>query len=54
MKRQRLLRHLRKHDCGFEREGGNHTWVRNRSTGQRSFVPRHRAIKPSLVRQIGE
>lgn len=52
MKRQRLMRHLREHNCAFVREGGNHTWVVNLLTGQKSFVPRHREIKPGLVRQI--
>jgi hypothetical protein len=52
MKRRRLLRHLREHDCHYVREGGEHTWVQNRGTGAKSFVPRHSEIKPGLVRQI--
>lgn len=52
MKRQRLFRHLREHDCHFEHEGGDHTRVINQATGQRSFVPRHREIKPGMVHQI--
>lgn len=39
MKRTELLRHLREHDCGFVREGGNHSWWGNLALNRRSSVP---------------
>jgi mRNA interferase HicA len=52
MKRQRLIRHLQEHHCQIMKEGGDHTWVQNQITGRRSFVPRHREIKPNVVHDI--
>lgn len=52
MKRQKLLRHLGEKNCMVVKEGKAHTCVQNRTTGSKSFVPRHREIKPSLVREI--
>ena len=52
MKRQKLLRHLRQHGCGFDREGGKHTTVFNPANNRQSRVPRHREIKAGLVREI--
>jgi mRNA interferase HicA len=52
MKRQQLLRHLREHGCEVVGEGGRHTRVHNPANGQRSVVPRHREIKPTIVREV--
>jgi predicted RNA binding protein YcfA (HicA-like mRNA interferase family) len=52
MKRQKVLEHLRIHGCTDVREGGNHTTVCNPTTRRFSRVPRHREIKPGLVRAI--
>jgi hypothetical protein len=52
MKRHKLLRYLRLHGCQVEKEGGDHTWVRNLTNGLRSFVPRHVEVKPGTVRTI--
>lgn len=52
MKRQKLLKHLRQHDCHVVGEGAKHTRVLNRANGRRSVVPRHREISPGLVREI--
>jgi mRNA interferase HicA len=52
MKRQWLLRHLRDNHCLIVKEGGEHTWVQNQFTGRKSFVPRHREIKPAVLRVI--
>jgi mRNA interferase HicA len=52
VKRRRLLQHLVQNGCEILDEGGNHTRVRNRLNGLRSFVPRHREIKPNLVQAI--
>ena len=52
MKRRRLLRHLSQEGCEIVGEGGSHTRVRNPRNGFRSVVPRHREIKPNMVRTI--
>lgn len=52
MKRKKLFKHLASHGCLFEREGGKHTTVYNPATNHQSRVPRHREIKPGLVREI--
>ena len=52
MKRKQLLKHLSAHDCVVVKEGSEHTWVQNTATKQKSFVPRHREIKPGTVRAI--
>ncbi len=52
MKRRKLLRHLRDHQCVFVREGAGHTIVSNAAKDLQSEVPRHREVKFALVRQI--
>jgi mRNA interferase HicA len=52
MKREELLRHLRKHGCVMLREGGRHSWWHNPSRNRRSAVPRHREIHDLLARKI--
>jgi hypothetical protein len=46
------MQHLRQHGCAFEREGAKHTTVHNPVNNRQSRVPRHREIKPGLVREI--
>jgi mRNA interferase HicA len=52
MKREELLRHLRKHGCVMLREGGRHSWWHNPARNRRSAVPRHREIHDLLARKI--
>jgi mRNA interferase HicA len=52
MKRKAFLRHLASRDCELVREGGNHSWWRNRTTNKRSAVPRHQEVNDLLVRKI--
>ena len=52
MKRQELIRHLRRHGCELLREGGNHSVYVNRPALKTSTVPRHREVNEFLVRKI--
>lgn len=52
MKRRKLVRHLRKHDCALLREGGRHSWWHNPSSNRRSAIPRHAEIDDRLARKI--
>ncbi|MGH6921923.1 MAG: type II toxin-antitoxin system HicA family toxin [Geminicoccaceae bacterium] len=52
MKREELLRQLRKHGCVMLREGGRHSWWHNPARNRRSAVPRHREIHDLLARKI--
>ena len=52
VKRRRLLVHLRAARLRVRCEGGDHAPVRNPATGAETSVPRHREIKPGLVRLI--
>lgn len=52
MKRQELLRHLRKHGCALLREGSRHSWWHNPDRNRRSAIPRHREIDDLLARKI--
>ena len=52
MKRQDLLRHLRKHGCYLKREGSAHSLWWNPKTGQIQAVPRHTEIPNRLVQRI--
>ena len=52
MKRRALLRHLATLDCELVREGGNHSWWRNRRSNKRSAVPRHAEIHDLLAKKI--
>ena len=52
MKRNALLKHLRKHGCYLKREGGSHSlWV-NPKSGKVEAVPRHTEIPDLLARKI--
>lgn len=52
MKREGLLRHLRKHGCYLKREGGSHSLWCNPNTGQVEAVPRHTEIPNKLAKKI--
>jgi predicted RNA binding protein YcfA (HicA-like mRNA interferase family) len=52
MKRRQFLRYLSRHGCEVLGEGGDHTRLRNPSNGLRSVLPRHRELKPGLIRTI--
>jgi mRNA interferase HicA len=52
MKRQDLLRHLRKHGCYLKREGSAHSIWWNPQTGEIQAVPRHTEIPNRLAQRI--
>jgi mRNA interferase HicA len=52
MKREELLRHLRRHECELLREGSRHSWWYNPDQNKRSAVPRHNEIDDNLARKI--
>jgi hypothetical protein len=57
VKREDLLRHLRRHGCRPLREGRGHSvWV-NPANGHQASVPRHREVNDytarSICRQLG-
>jgi mRNA interferase HicA len=52
MKRQDLLRHLRKHGCYLKREGSAHSLWWNPQTGQIQAVPRHTEVPNRLAQRI--
>jgi len=52
VKRQELLRHLRRHGCELLREGGSHSVYVNRAALKTSTVPRHREVNEFLARKI--
>ncbi|MES2657521.1 MAG: type II toxin-antitoxin system HicA family toxin [Verrucomicrobiota bacterium] len=52
MKRRALIGYLAKEGCELVREGGNHSWWRNRASNRRSAVPRHTEVNDLLVKKI--
>ena len=52
MKRNALLRHLRRHGCYLKREGSAHSLRANPNTGTVQAVPRHVEIPNLLARKI--
>jgi predicted RNA binding protein YcfA (HicA-like mRNA interferase family) len=52
MKRNALLKHLRKYGCFLKREGRSHSLWLNPQTGEVEAVPRHTEIPDRLVRKI--
>jgi mRNA interferase HicA len=52
MKRQALLRHLRRYGCYLKREGGSHSLWINPVNGSVETVPRHNEIPDKLARRI--
>ena len=52
MKRNALLKHLRKYGCFLKREGRSHSLWLNPQTGEVEAVPRHTEIPDRLARKI--
>jgi hypothetical protein len=52
MRREGLLRHLRRNGCVLRREGKEHTLWENPQTGHAETVPRHSEIANLLARRI--
>jgi len=52
MKRNALLKHLRKHGCVLKREGRSHSLWLNPETGEVEAAPRHVEISDKLARKI--
>jgi predicted RNA binding protein YcfA (HicA-like mRNA interferase family) len=52
VKRESLIRHLRRHGCYLKREGRSHSIWTNPNTGQSEAIPRHAEIADRLVRKI--
>jgi len=52
MKREGLLRHLRRHGCLLRREGKEHSLWENPQTGHAEAVPRHAEIANLLAKRI--
>ncbi len=52
MKREGLLKHLRRHGCVLKREGRRHSLWTSPQTGQTEAVPRHVEIPDVLARKI--
>jgi mRNA interferase HicA len=52
MKRNALLKHLRKHGRELLREGSRHSWWHNPALNKRSSVPRHTEIIDTLANKI--
>ena len=52
MKRNVLLKHLKKNECTLSREGANHSWYINSINGKRAPVPRHPDINEITVLHI--
>jgi mRNA interferase HicA len=52
MKREALVRHLRRNGCQLLREGGRHSWWHNPTQNKRSAVPRHKEIDDDLARKV--
>ena len=52
MKRNELLRQLKKEGCKFLRHGSRHDIYINPKTGQKQPVPRHSEIDNALAKHI--
>lgn len=52
MKRRDLLRHLQRHGCILDREGGRHSIWLNPRNGITQAVPRHVEIGDFLAKRI--
>ena len=52
MKRQSLIKHLRKHGSSLKREGRSHSLWTNPDTGAVEAIPRHSEIDDRLARKI--
>jgi hypothetical protein len=52
MKRNDLIKHMRRNGCFLKREGAGHSLWCNPSTGHSEAVPRHTEIPNRLARKI--
>jgi mRNA interferase HicA len=52
VKRRDLERHLRQQGCRLDREGANHSWWAAPGGRPRAAIPRHRELRPAVVRAI--
>ena len=52
MKREALLKHLRRYGCYLKREGGSHSLWINPSNGNVEAVPRHTEVSDQLAKKI--
>ena len=52
MKRNTLLKHLRRNNCFLKREGASHSLWTNPQTGKVEAVPRHTEISNRLARKV--
>ncbi len=52
MKRRDLISILEKLGCIFVRQGANHDWYKNESTGIFQPIPRHKEINENLAKSI--
>jgi mRNA interferase HicA len=52
MKRNELLKHLRRYGCFLKREGGAHSLWTNPNTGRLEAIPRHTEISDKLAIKI--
>ena len=49
MKREKILKYFREHDCEVYREGKKHTIIFNRANAKITAIPRHPDINDKLV-----
>jgi len=52
MKREALLRRLRRHGCDLKGEGRSHSLWSNPTSGRVETIPRHTEIPNTLARKI--
>lgn len=52
MKLRKLEKHLRRHCCRVQREGGSHTIWENQLNGRVQAVPRHKEVQTNTARSI--
>ncbi len=52
MKRNDLIRHLRRYGCHLLREGGRHSIWKNPIAKKMTAIPRHNEIKEVMVHKI--
>ena len=52
MKRIDLIRIIERNGAVLVRNGGNHDWYKNPTTGIAESVPRHKEIKEHLAKKI--
>jgi mRNA interferase HicA len=52
MKREALLKHLRRYGCVLKREGGSHSLWINLQNGKMEAVPRHTEVPDLLAKKI--